>query len=468
MKTATFWAVLRGQLNTRQLLRGVAQEVSTMKTEMACHLGNLALLCPIEGFVSTSSLTIRDGVIVALGAVPNPGETVVDCKGALCLPGLVNTHNHSPLMSVRGMVEDLGFAPAYTPGVPQGHWLSAEETQILARLGVMEMLCAGATTIVDYYRMPDALGLASEAFGLRAMIGGRVMDADTAALANGRFVHDPKLGEATLGAALDLIATWDAKGNDRISTILAPHAPDTCSRQMLQTFAELSARTGKQVHTHLAQSTMEVAQVRAREGVSPAELLEDVGLLSPNLVAAHCIFLDEADITRVGHAGVIINHAPIGNAAFGAAAPILALRDAGATITLCTDTKSADMFEAMRMAIAAARWRADMEFVLDAKTVFGWGTADAARALKGHAGTGTLSVGSPADLILLDPHAPNLRPVIDGYGIVVHSGSAANVNDVMVAGEWLVRDRRPTRVDMDTVILDAQTVAEGLWIRASA
>ena len=439
-----------------------------MKSKMAFHLQDVALLCPTEGFVPRGSLTIRDGVITAHGAVPNHGETVIDGKGAMCLPGLINTHNHSPLMSVRGMVEDLGFAPAYTPGVPQGHWLSSEETQILARLGVMEMLCAGATTIVDYYRMPDALARAADAFGLRAMIGGRVMDADTAALATGEFLHDPKLGEATLGAALDLIDTWDAKGNDRISTILAPHAPDTCSRQMLQTFADLTAKTGKQVHTHLAQSKMEVAQVRARDGLSPAELLEDVGLLSPDLVAAHCIFLDEADIRRVGKAGVVINHAPIGNAAFGAAAPIIALRDAGATITLCTDTKSADMFEAMRMAIASARWRADMEFVLNAKTVFGWGTVDAARALKGHAGSGTLSVGSPADLILLDPNAPNLRPVIDGYGIVVHSGSAANVTDVMVAGEWLVKDRIPTRVDMHAVIRDAQIVAESLWKRASA
>lgn len=126
------------------------------------------------------------------------------------------------------------------------------------------------------------------------------------------------------------------------------------------------------------------------------------------------------------------------------------------------------MFVAMRMSIAAGRWRADMKFVLDAKTVFGWGTVDAARALKGHAGSGSLSVGSPADLILFDPNAPNLRPVIDGYGIVVHSGTAANVTDAMVAGEWLVRDRRPTRIDMHTVIQDAQNVAESLWRRASA
>jgi len=439
-----------------------------LKNEMAYHLTNAALYCPLGGFAAKGSLTIRDGVIIGHDLAPAPDEQVIDARGALCLPGLINTHNHSPLMSVRGMVEDLGFAPAYTPGVPQGHWLSEEETQILAKLGVMEMLCAGATTIVDYYQMPDALARAADAFGLRAMIGGRVMDANVAALAERKFVHDPKLGEATLGAALELIDKWDAAGNGRISTILAPHAPDTCSRQMLEIFTDLASKTGKQVHTHLAQSPMEVAQVRSRDGLTPAELLEDVGLLNADLVAAHCIFLDEVDIRRVGRAGVTISHAPIGNAAFGAAAPIVALQKAGAKITLCSDTKSADMFEAMRMAIATARRRANMEFVLDAKTVFRWGSVDAARALKGHQGTGTLSVGSPADLILLDPEAPNLRPVIDGVGIVVHSGSGSNVTDVMVAGEWLVKDRKPTRVDIEEIIKDAQAVAEGLWARASA
>ncbi|WP_240512227.1 amidohydrolase family protein [Pseudoruegeria sp. SK021] len=418
------------------------------------------------------ALEIRDGRIYAICADhacrPGSGEAVVDGGGALCLPGLINSHNHSPLMIVRGMVEDLGFAPAYTPGVPQGHWLSEEETLALARLGVMEMLCAGATTIVDYYRMPEALARAAEEFGLRAMVGGRVMDADTAALAKGHFVQDPALGDATLGAAMDLIEQWEGKANGRITTILAPHAPDTCSRALLTEFADIAAKTGKQVHTHLAQSRMEVAQVIAREGMTPTQLLQDVGLLNSDLVAAHCIFLDEADIARLGAARAVVAHAPIGNASFGAAAPILALRDAGAQITLCTDTKSADMFEAMRMAIASARWRADMEFVLDATEVFSWATTAPARALKGHDATGTLEKGAPADLLLLDPKAANLRPVIGGFGIVAHSGSAANVTDVMVGGDWLVRDRLPVKADAAEVIASAQSVSERLWARAGA
>lgn len=434
---------------------------------MAFHLRNVSLLSPGKGLRSGMDLRIGpDGRVaeIAAGLPRKEGETGLDARGALCLPGLVNSHNHSPLMIVRGMVEDRGFAPAYIPGVPQGHWLSDEETLALARLGVMEMLCAGATTIVDYYRCPDALARAASELGLRAMVGGRVMDMDSAALAEGRFVRDDRLGDDTLRAAMDLHDDWDGKG--RITTILAPHAPDSCSRDIFNEMRALAEATGKQVHTHLSQSPMEVEQVLAREGMTPTEFLDDLGLLSADLIAAHCIFMSESDIRRFGAAGGVVAHAPIGNASFGAAAPIVALRDAGARITLCTDTKSADMFEAMRMAIASARWRAGMSFDLDAAEVFGWATTGGAQALKGHAATGRLEVGDPADLILLDTDAPNLRPVIDGVGVVVHSGSAGNVTDVMAEGEWLVRDRRPTRVDPAEVIAEAQRVSEGLWARA--
>ncbi|OWU84317.1 N-ethylammeline chlorohydrolase [Oceanicola sp. 22II-s10i] len=435
---------------------------------MASHLRNVTLLTPDSAVRFGADIRIEEGRVVQIGDAlsPLPGDEVIDARGALCLPGLVNSHNHSPLMIVRGMVEDKGFAPAYTPGVPQGHWLSDEDSLALSRLGVMEMLCAGATTIVDYYRCPEALAQAADDFGLRAIIGGRVMDMDTAALAQGRFERDAALGEATLKAALDVQAKWDGRG--RITTMLAPHAPDSCSRDMFREIAALAAQSGKQVHTHLSQSQMEVDQLRAREGLTPTEFLDDLGLLNADLIAAHCIFMSDSDIARFGAARGIVAHAPIGNASFGAAAPIKALRDAGARITICTDTKSADMFEAMRMAIASARWRAGMSFDLDAAEVFGWATTSPAAALKGHAATGRIEVGGPADLILLDPDAPNLRPVIDGFGILAHSGSAANVTDVMVEGEWLVRDRRPTRMDMGAVVAEAQKVAEKLWARARA
>jgi 5-methylthioadenosine/S-adenosylhomocysteine deaminase len=432
----------------------------------ALLIDDVQLLSPGRPLQRGAALRIEGGRIAWTGprAQAAPATRRLDGRGALCLPGFVNTHNHTPLMIVRGMVEDLGFAPAYTPGIPQGHWLSDEETFLLARLGQLELLMAGCTTVVDYYRSPDALARAAMDTGLRAFVGGRVMDADSAALAEGRFERDPALGERTLRDGLDLIARWDGADGGRIRTVHAPHAPDTCSRGLLQEIARLAAADGRPVHTHLAQSPLEVAHVRQREGMCPVELLHDVGLLHPALFAAHGIFMDADDIARAGRAGMHLCHAPIGNATFGAFAPVLALRDAGVKVTLCTDTKSADMFETMRMAIVAARARAQA-FVLDAATVFGWATAGGAQAL-GLPDLGRLEAGCRADVVLLDPDAPNLLPVVDGVGIVVHAGSAANVRHVFRDGEHLVADGRPTRLDAEAVRREAQAVADRLWARA--
>ena len=181
------------------------------------------------------------------------------------------------------------------------------------------------------------------------------------------------------------------------------------------------------IHTHLAQSRDEVEWVRARDGSSPVELLEECGLLDARLIAAHCIFLDPPDIARAGANGLTVAHAPIGNLRAGNVAPVLDLEAAGARIALCTDTMSGDLFEAMRTAIAAARVGAggggSIENAdLDARKALGWATRGGAAALGLGDRIGSIEPGKKADLVLLDPAAPSLAPVVDGYGIVVHSG----------------------------------------------
>ena len=430
---------------------------------------DVRIVTPGRPLQSAAAIELRGPRIHWVGtrdeARGRPAARRVAAGGALCLPGFVNTHNHTPLTIVRGMVEDLGFAPAYTPGIPQGHWLSDEETYLLARLGQMELLCAGCTTVVDYYRKPDALARAAADTGLRAFIGGRVMDADSAELAEGRFRRDAAQGAQTLRDSQDLMARWEGAAGGRLRTVHAPHAADTCSRGLLAEIAGLAAADGRPVHTHLAQSRLEVAQVTARERMGPLALFDEMGLLGPQLFAAHCIFLDDAEIQRAGRCGLHVCHAPVGNATAGALAPIEALRDAGACITLCTDTKTADMFETMRMAIVAARIRAQGRFVFDAATALNWATATAAAALGLH-DLGRIEPGYRADLVLLDPLAANLTPVVDGAGIVVHSGSAGNVRHVFCDGVALVADGRPTQFDAAEVLRAAQQVANRLWSRA--
>lgn len=384
----------------------------------------------------------------------------------LVMPGLVNVHNHSPLMITRGMVEDLGYAPMYTPSVPQGHHLSAEEAYLLARLGVYELLRSGSTTIVDYYLHPDSLARAHAELGSRAVIGGRIHDADPQALSNGRYEHRVAIGQASVAENAALIERWDGHDSGRIRCDWAPHAVDTCTEALLREVAALAARHPGRVHTHLAQSPGEGRQVRERSGRSAARVLEDVGLLDCRLVAAHCIHLDDADIARCAGAGITVAHSPIGNAKSGTIAPVLALERAGATVALCTDTMAGDMIEAMRWAVSMQRIHRGGEMVMDAAHALRWATTDGARALGLGEAVGRIEPGLKADLLLLDMSAPSLAPVVDGLGIVVYSASGKDVSSVVVDGRVVIEDGVLRTADGPELVREAQRCAERLWMRA--
>ena len=171
-------------------------------------------------------------------------------------------------------------------------------------------------------------------------------------------------------------------------------------------------------------------------------------------------------------AGLTVAHAPIGNLRAGDVAPVLDLEAAGARIALCTDTMSGDLFEAMRTAIAAARIRAGGDGFhretpdLDARKALQWATRSGAAALGLADEIGSIEAGKKADLVLLDAwRSPSLAPVVDGYGIVVHSGSGQNVDTVVVDGRVLLRAGRPVGFDGDGIIADAQAVADRQWRR---
>lgn len=432
--------------------------------------GLVVTLDPEDQVIADGAVAISADRIVAVGSSSALTSQFaprrrISGQSRIVMPGLVNTHNHTPLMLVRGMVEDLGFAPAYTPKIPQGFMLSDEETYLLARLGAYELLRFGSTTVVDYYRHPDGCARALAESGLRGFVGGRVHDADMAALARGEWRYDRALGEATLRENLDLTARWDGYDGGRIRCFLAPHAPDTCSRELLVEVAGLAARGDRPLHTHLAQSQQEIDQVKKRDGRRPSELLDEVGLLGPWLIAAHCIWLEPDEVARVGKAGIRVAHVPVGNATSGTIAPIKALEDAGALITLATDTKSGDLFEGMRVAIAGARVRG-AGLAVNARTVLRWATANGAVALSLGEEVGVLAPGRKADLLLLDTRAPNLCPIVDGIGVVVHSAMGANVDTVLVDGRVVLEGGRPTLFNGEEVVAGAQVVASRLWRRS--
>src|SRR4051812_22146479 len=433
--------------------------------------GDLILTLDADGrILKGGALAVTDKTIVdigpadALSASWIPAATIAG-RNRIVIPGLVNVHNHTPLMITRGMIEDIGFAPMYTPGIPQGHWLDEDDAYALSSLGMYELLRAGCTTVMDFYRYPQSCARAASELGVRAVIAGRVHDAEPGSLANGTHSYSTAIGQASLRENAELIERWDGHDDGRIRCDWAPHAPDTCSDDLLREVKKLADAHGGNVHTHLSQLPAELEAVKARTGLTPPQLMDKLGLLNDKLIAAHCIHMDSHDIALCGRARMTVAHAPIGNAKGGRIAPIMELQEAGARIALCTDTFSGDLIEAMRWAISMQRINRQGN-VLDPRVVLGWGTRAGAEALGMGNQVGSLEIGKKADIVLLDSRAPTLAPMIDGYGVLVHSASGHDVDTVIIDGKVVLAGGRLTLADGDAIVANAQKAATALWQRA--
>ncbi|AWJ82504.1 hydrolase (plasmid) [Azospirillum sp. TSH58] len=420
--------------------------------------------------VDDAAIGIRDGRIVHLApeaeGLPAAAETR-RLPGRVVTPGFVNAHLHAVLVMVRGVAADLGFAPSYTPGVPKGTDATPEEARALARLGAVEALLSGSTLICDHFVHADATLDAIAELGLRVHASWRVHDVDFARVAQGEWRFDPAIGNDLLRRTLDLHDRWNGANGGRIRVQMAAHAPDTCSPAFLRTLAEEAATRSMRVNTHLAQSRVEVERVKASTGLTPAELLDECGLMNDRLLATHCLYVEDADIARLARAGAHAVHVPKCNAASGRLAPTPKLKAAGVNLALCTDTQHGDMVEAMRWALATARiQQGGVTADWQPADVFRMATLGGAQAVGMADEIGTLAVGKKADLVVFDTRRPHLRPLMNPLGTLVHTAQGRDVEMVLVDGETLVEDGRPVRADLNDICIEADKAARALWARA--
>lgn len=420
---------------------------------------------PAQPLLRGGALGIRAGRIAWLGEQPPAAyqaRRTLRLHDQYVTPGFVNVHLHSILTMVRGVAADLGFAPSYTPGIPKGTQVNPAQARALARLGALEALLFGSTVIGDNFVHADVTTEAMEELGVRLCPSWRIHDVDFARVAHGDWHYDAAIGSRTLDAALALHARW--KGHPRVRVNLAAHAVDTCSDGFLREIAGVAAARGMVVSTHLGQSQVEVDRVRERTGRTSTQVLEETGLLNARLMGGHCIYVTPDDIERIARAGAHAIHIPKCNAASGRLAPTPALKRAGVNIALATDTQHGDMVELMRWALATARVQ---EGHVDAQWqphhVFHMATMGGAKALGQDHEIGSLAVGKQADLVVFDASRPHLRPHVNPVGTLVHTGQGRDVRMVLVEGEVLVEDGRPTRVDLDEVCAQAEQASRELW-----
>ncbi|WP_112323755.1 amidohydrolase family protein [Oceanibium sediminis] len=420
---------------------------------------------PTRPLLRDGCVGVRDGRIAWLDQrEPEAAQVTrrIDARGHLVTPGFVNLHLHAILTMVRGIASDEGFAPSYTPGIPKGTDLTPDQARALARLGALDAMLFGSTLIGDNFVHADIGVEVMEEMGLRLAPSWRIHDVDFGRVAGGEWHFDHKIGEQTLTAAIDLHDRW--KDHPRIEVNLAAHAADTCSEPFLREIADVAHQRGLRINTHLGQSTAEVDRVQERTGKSSTQVFEDAGLLNDRFLGGHCIYVTDDDIARMARAGAHVVHIPKANAASGRFAPTPKFRDAGLNMAIATDTQHGDMIELMRWALVTGRvQQGGVSDDWQPSHVFDMATINGARALGQDDQIGSLEVGKQADLVMLDIRHPHQVPQISPLGNLVHTAHGRDVRLVMVVGDILIEDGRPTKVDAEEICREAEAVSRQVW-----
>jgi 5-methylthioadenosine/S-adenosylhomocysteine deaminase len=397
-----------------------------------------------DEFLPAADIRIEGDTIAAIGAagsLAQPGDTLIDCSEALITPGLVNVHTHAATAFYRGMAEDRPrefWSAGYA--MPGQERFTVEDHVFSVRAACAEFLLNGVTCIADRLGNMDRIAPAIEQSGIRAVVGHSLVDAK--APADWKTAH----------AVLERFGTDPRR---RVFAGIAPHALDTCSDDLLKECARQADRTGARVFLHVAQNEPEVAAVRRRGHDGALACLVQTGLATSNTVAAHAIYLSDAEFEAWPRYGIAIAHCPASNLKIEARTLPLARLVGRVPIGLGTDwtasNNSMDMLVEARLAALVGKMRADDPQALPVAQMVRMLTIDGARVLGLDRLIGSIEAGKRADLVVFDANKLETMPAHDPAANLIYSMGPRSVRDVLVDGAILVRDGKLVRDDEATL-----------------
>lgn len=395
----------------------------------------------------------EDGRITHVGTgAPQHADEVIDARGDLLLPGLVNAHTHAAMVLFRGLADDLPLEAWLRERIwPAEAKLTRDDIEAASDLALLEMVRGGTTAFNDMYFFADATAERAAAAGVRASIGATLLDFDT---------PEQKASELRTWARA-FVKRW--QGHALVTPTLAPHATYTCGDDTLAFVRELRDETHARVHTHCSETRFEVQDVLAKRGARPIDVLRKHDLLRDSILA-HCGWVTKDEVRAMGAEAAHAVHCPVSNLklATGGTMPMMEMLDAGVNVALGTDgaasNNTLDLFETAKFAALVQkqhRWdarAASAQQALDAATRGG------ARALR--TGPGAIQVGAPADLALVSTAAPHMAPLHDPVSALAYAARAADVRATIVAGRVLYLDGAYRTLDAERVKSRAVKAAE--------
>jgi 5-methylthioadenosine/S-adenosylhomocysteine deaminase len=424
------------------------------------------------------ALAVVDGRIAAIGPTAEvqaryPRAEVYDGRGKALLPGLINCHAHLAQTLSRGFNEDFGFPNSYKLAVQPTSLVSRDEATLFAVVGALEAIRTGSTTVVENVGGTAATAASLAKTGLRWVFAESATDREGGSpmspeiLARGEAPRfSPKMRDEGLQRITDLHSAWHGKENGRISVFPAAALAENSSPELLKAVRAFADKHDLGYTIHLSQSTAEVAYMRKHHGVSPVGFLARHDFLSSRLFAAHCRYVDAADIALLAKTGTIVSHQAAMAANRGVIPPIPALRAAGVPIAMGTDNNTTDLFEVLRVALLTERIRRDDAFPgvqPQPEDILADATLGSARAVRQTATIGALEVGKKADLLVLDTQRIHIVPAVRIVSAWIHNGQPNDIESVMIDGRFVMRDRKITTVDEAAIIAEADKVGKRVW-----
>ena len=398
-----------------------------------------------------------DGRIVAVGAEADLAATEqsdirINRVGGLLMPGLVNTHAHTPMTLVRSAGDGMALQQWLTDAIwPREGKMSPDDAYWGMKLGSLEMLLAGVTTSCEMYFFEDAMAQAVNETGGRLVLCPGVI----AALLPGGDV-EPRIAE---------LAELHARHHDadgRITVGYGPHSTYDLTPEQVGRIAAQARDVGALVHIHLEETQAERDQVIGQYGRSATKLLAEAEVFAGPTIVAHGVWLDADDQQILADAGTAVAHCPMSNLKLGSGiAPVTDMRRRGISVVLGTDgvasNDNLDLWEELKLAPLLARGSTRDTAAMSASDALRMATIEAGQAVQ-LPDVGHLTPGTQADIIRIDLDQPNYVPGLpdDLLTHVVFAGSSSNVTDVWVTGEQVVANRTPTRVDLAEALAECR------------
>ncbi len=384
----------------------------------------------------------------------------IDAGGDIVMPGMINTHTHASMTIFRGLGDDVPDRLRRFIFPLEAMVVNADNVRKGALLGAVEMVLSGATTFVDMYYFEDEVARAAKTVGVRAILGETII---------GFPAPDAKEAYGGLAYAKKFIREF--ADDDLIVPALAPHAPYTMDREHLAEVAGAARELGVPVLLHLSETQAEIDHIATEFQMSPVEYIDTVGLLTNELVAAHCIFVDGDDIELMKAKGVGVSHNIVSNIKAGkGVAPVLEMLEAGVDVGLGTDgPMSGNTLDMMGLLGYTAKLHKLAKLdrrVMPAKDVVEMATIGGARAVNMEDRIGSLEVGKLADLIIVDTDSVHMIPMYDVYSALVYAAKAHDVHTVIINGQQIVRNRELLTVDVEKVKRDVLVLTEQIAKKA--